>query len=761
MWINAVFVLIFRVLCKNRVDKIPLMNPRTVNSFIVIFLVIAILAGSSIFALNEYYSHRTTVAEQAGGAGGTNAFVENVPAGKAFVPVPRENLTEGVSEVLAQAVINANPDGPAEEDGVLKARVPDPSVLDSYLEAHAPSPDILRPAIDENKIKVSKNGGEEALIHYFSDISDISAPLATQDFSVQDPENVDIQQLQSSQQAFSSFRDGLYETPVPEPLLSLHKNMLAAVSVPGNFSELLQNDPAAAAALSNDFDRELNKQIAALDLELENLKKDPVISSLYPDPSQGPLAKLQELFGVPVAHATVPTIDYVHIATAIEQFLKHWGEYLLQIAGGFLKTQLLQMIGQQIIVWANGGGTPKFISNWRGFLADAAQGVAGAFIASIAPELCGNGLKVTVNAGDVGDFGKTIAAILAPQSVNYVPPFQCTLNKVVSNLKNFQIDFNVGGWDGYAALFQPQNTFLGGLAKIQDAKNEKVDAEVEAKKNDALSGSGVQSDMVCADGKPPRAIQGTAGKDLFSGKATAPLVGCPNGEQPRATTPGKVIADLLSKPLTAQLDRITSANTTDWKALGNFLASALITRFLKKGLTSVIKAAGGTVNAGEAPETLPAPALPDLANQILTNKNSALDRDRSIEGDASMILDSLNQAKQTCPAAVVASAKVQDQINAVATERDKRSIMIGQLRLQTSALEIFINEIGAHTQAELTTQFGTFEASVKEAQEADLQATKYDQLVTSSINLAHGCEPPTNATPPAGTSSSSGTGLGT
>src|SRR3989344_1675278 len=46
-------------------------------------------------------------------------------------------------------------------------------------------------------------------------------------------------------------------------------------------------------------------------------------------------------------------------------------EWAFKMAVEILRRQLLNMIVDQIVAWIQGGGTPRFITDWNGFFADA------------------------------------------------------------------------------------------------------------------------------------------------------------------------------------------------------------------------------------------------------------------------------------------------------------------------------------------------------------------------------------------------------
>jgi len=132
-------------------------------------------------------------------------------------------------------------------------------------------------------------------------------------------------------------------------------------------------------------------------------------------------------------------------ATNLEQLF----EWAFKIAAESLKRQLLNMIVDQIVVWIQGGGTPKFITDWPGFFRDAVDAAGGNFLKQL-----GLGLFCS-------PYNLTLRAAFIP-----IPKFSdrsaCTLSGIGVNIDNFLKNFNNGGWAAWNEMvLKPQNNIYG------------------------------------------------------------------------------------------------------------------------------------------------------------------------------------------------------------------------------------------------------------------------------------------------------------
>lgn len=146
---------------------------------------------------------------------------------------------------------------------------------------------------------------------------------------------------------------------------------------------------------------------------------------------------------------------------------------------------LIDYVVDQTVAYIQGNGDSKFFSN---------------FDLNVAADHAFD--RVVKNVGAAGlcsPFGLQIRLGLLP-----VPRFSqqitCTLDRIVSNIDNFYVDFSVGGWAGYNAMWEPQNNYYGTILAISDEMMKKTAEEKEKTKNEMAAGGGFKSDKQCKAG---------------------------------------------------------------------------------------------------------------------------------------------------------------------------------------------------------------------------------------------------------------------
>ena len=117
--------------------------------------------------------------------------------------------------------------------------------------------------------------------------------------------------------------------------------------------------------------------------------------------------------------------------------------------------RIMDYIVNETVKWIQGGGKPKFIGNWEGFVKDVGDIAFDSVMKETGlAKLCTPfGLNIMIGLLPVEDFSQRIT---------------CTLDKVVSNIQNFYVDFSVGGWRGYNLLWRPENNYYGVAINIAD-----------------------------------------------------------------------------------------------------------------------------------------------------------------------------------------------------------------------------------------------------------------------------------------------------
>ncbi len=163
--------------------------------------------------------------------------------------------------------------------------------------------------------------------------------------------------------------------------------------------------------------------------------------------------------GIPFSPVDVVT-DPVHTALTAGGWVAEAGRFIwdkiLSVALQALKKRLLDTMTDQIVGWINGGGKPKFTTDFGSVFTDAADAAVGDVLQQYASTkaLC-------------QPFAFNIQLQLqkpAPLSQQVT----CSLTSVISNFKAYRDNFENGGWLGYQELLKPQNNQWGAEIITQD-----------------------------------------------------------------------------------------------------------------------------------------------------------------------------------------------------------------------------------------------------------------------------------------------------
>lgn len=259
---------------------------------------------------------------------------------------------------------------------------------------------------------------------------------------------------------------------------------------------------------------------------------------------QNGLGKNLEVASVPVARAAVPTFETNPIvvggvkvtagATLASWTLEQWIQYVFDVLMEYFKLKILDMMVNQIVAWINGGttGKPQFITDWRGFLGQAAKDATNIVINEV--DKASGGLICT-------PFANQLRNLLRPIGIPGISSFQyslsCSLDRIVQNINAFYGDFSQGGWNGYLTMVQPNNNYYGNVISILDANELLAQANQKAAQNGGISSLGFLSTQRCKT------------RDEFSGQ-------CYEYEN---TTPGKAIGESVDRAVGNRIDYIVNS----------------------------------------------------------------------------------------------------------------------------------------------------------------------------------------------------------
>ena len=266
-----------------------------------------------------------------------------------------------------------------------------------------------------------------------------------------------------------------------------------------------------------------------------------------------------------------------------------------------LKKRLLDQLTDETIKWIQGGGSPKFVTDFGGFLEDAGQAAIG----DVAQEIAGGDLCTGIDP---------VRLRFQLETPVFSQRVSCTLDDIVGNIDRFAESFQSGGFIGYQELLKPQNNRWGlEIMASSEAARRKTEAQ-EALRQEVSSGRGFLSTKQCLEweargtdnnGKPVSQIydaNNVAGL-AYPDSSTPPpasiqVTGVNNLQwvcsESRVTTPGTAIAEGLERSLYSDLDYLVNAQ--ELSAYLGAIFDAAINRLIVEGVKGVqsLKPSGNT-----------------------------------------------------------------------------------------------------------------------------------------------------------------------
>ncbi len=384
-------------------------------------------------------------------------------------------------------------------------------------------------------------------------------------------------------------------------------------------------------------------------------------------------------------------------------------EWAFKAATEALKRQLLNMIVDQTVNWIQGGGNPKFITDWPGFFRDAVDQAGGRFLQQLGlGQLC-------------SPFSLQLRAAFIP-----IPTFtersSCTMSQVGANLQSFLDNFQNGGWIAWNQMvLQPQNNIYGAYMMAWDEGEIEKDAAAQAAAAEAQAGKGfLDVKGACAE----RNYQGY--QDCI--KAGNSAADCDKASCIRygTVTPGAVVGDLAGKVVGSDIDYIVNAK--DFAAYVSAITNAILDRVFKEGmgllhsaLSSSSNSSGGGGSGGVASAQIQCGQLAGTAaynacvsavqtgtdirefqkdnliatlDQDLSYQNQLLGAKQSTLAVLNQTIDILNQLKDCqassspSSAASTAATLSQTRLAALSITNDIQNIQSDIIALQTKEQEI-------------------------------------------------------------------------
>jgi PKD domain len=630
-----------------------------VKKLIVGFLILALATGASALVISNIGGSSSPAAASNSGVTiadatptstpsiGSNAFIAQPSAddqvvddlADATAPVVTgtssdddpNNLTDLFADSYMGGVIGANPNGPTDDaNGDPTLTPPDPYGIANVVAEASATQELQVPNWDteaaSQPILTLATSSPEAVTQYGEALSDAMGNHlnAQVDAILDNADTADVGELNYVQSQIQQALGDTLALQTPAPLVNLQKSMVKVLVYDKNSLGLLtlaQTDPVKASLIFQDEDsnyqsaeQELEDNINQLGGNTVSLQQDPTSPNAF-------VAMLDDALGIQTAHAQMEVIDnaLISITTSIhvqnvsqklEALLKNT---LLQI----LKNTLITLVQRKVLVWIQGSGAPRFITNWstqlvNAYTQTALSAINSAFSCSysaFAPQL-----KLTLRVG------------YSSQGSVCANSFAASLNG--NSFQQFVNNFKNGSWLAFSAGAMPANNYYGNLffsAQIVDYNGQQARNATQAK---SVASQGAKGDQICADGSNPNGISyyctSSSGKDYTSntpcgpgnqGQQTAEANNgvCANGQEPNGTTPGIFTVNTENSAGDSSSKLVVAAN--DIVGVLNAVAGSLLSGLANAAISAAGNAVNGilSVNPTSIQNVAPTPAQIPLA----------------------------------------------------------------------------------------------------------------------------------------------------
>ncbi len=268
----------------------------------------------------------------------------------------------------------------------------------------------------------------------------------------------------------------------------------------------------------------------------------------------------------------------------------------LKVAWNILRKKLLDMIVNDIISWIQGGGKPRFVTDWQSFLKNAADKAAGQLLDKMSLGfLCDKfSLQLRLSLAAPPTFDETAT---------------CTLSTAISNIDNFMTDFSKGGWKGWVTISESQNNYMGAYFLALNKKYEVMANAADAAKNEAASSASFLDDKVCSQRQcTPGVVENYSGSSLGWKPDELDQGGGTSCECVTwvTITPGRVAGDALQQALGVDIANLIQAK--EFAEYAAAIIDAAINRVFKEGVALFDTTKNDGTSAGKTGPGISTPA---------------------------------------------------------------------------------------------------------------------------------------------------------
>lgn len=256
-----------------------------------------------------------------------------------------------------------------------------------------------------------------------------------------------------------------------------------------------------------------------------------------------------------------------YAAQAAQWVDEKWGKTMRDV----IAKRIIDYTVDETVKWVQGGGDPKFISDWNGFMRSAGEMAVDSAIKE-------------ANLSNICDpFAVQLRAALIPETRFNRERVDCTISDIVANVQDFYNNFQNGGWLAYGEAIKPQNNLYMQLVMFDDEITAKTVFNDDQQRQKAATGQGFLSVSTCVEDDAQQqyeeCISGNGGTPEECGAYAQQAKTCTKEE---VNTPGTIVGRAVGDAVTS--DQAWAANIESWTSA---LVNAAINRLTREGIAAM------------------------------------------------------------------------------------------------------------------------------------------------------------------------------
>ena len=259
-----------------------------------------------------------------------------------------------------------------------------------------------------------------------------------------------------------------------------------------------------------------------------------------------------------------------YVGQTVQWVEENWQRVMRDV----IAKRIIDYTVDETVKWVQGGGDPKFVSDWSGFMKDAG---AMAFDSTI---------KEMGMTDICQPFKMQLNLALIPENKLNRERVQCSISDIVANVQDFYDNFQNGGWLAYGASIKPENNLYMQLVMFDDEIKTKTNFNQNLKNQQVTSGQGFLSVSKCVEDDSQQlydqcvaAVNQNGGDPSTCYDYAAQNKTCTKEE---VQTPGSMVGKALGESITS--DTQWAANIQSWTSA---LVNAAINRVTKEGIAAM------------------------------------------------------------------------------------------------------------------------------------------------------------------------------